>query len=164
MALMEIGSIIISIHAPREGGDSGVRLVGCIRGISIHAPREGGDDGHREHFCRCRYFNPRPPRGGRRIAAAGRSMVYPISIHAPREGGDNKNQNCFSHDPKISIHAPREGGDWGRISLDPEDLKFQSTPPARGATSLYGMMAQDPVFQSTPPARGATVSGHHGGV
>ena len=33
---------------------------------------------------------------------------------------------------------------------------FQSTPPARGATSSMGMMAQKPVFQATPPARGAT--------
>ena len=66
MALMEIGSIIISIHAPREGGDGemtfkqaatllfqstppargatahkAAQLIGA--GISIHAPREGGD-------------------------------------------------------------------------------------------------------------------------
>ena len=35
---------IISIHAPREGGDKGI----CVQNselvkISIHAPREGGD-------------------------------------------------------------------------------------------------------------------------
>ena len=37
------GYIVISIHAPREGGD--VLLPPCRvnRYISIHAPREGGD-------------------------------------------------------------------------------------------------------------------------
>ena len=69
---------MISIHAPREGGDYGVipAAVDTVyinfndikRGtmdISIHAPREGGD----EH------------------PAASASMRV-ISIHAPREGGD----------------------------------------------------------------------------
>ena len=80
---------MISIHAPREGGDDFdnacnskplefqstppargatlLFLVLCmIPLISIHAPREGGDlvvntvDGLKG------YFNPRPPRGGRR--------------------------------------------------------------------------------------------------
>ena len=35
---------LISIHAPREGGDfMVVRVVPRISFISIHAPREGGD-------------------------------------------------------------------------------------------------------------------------
>ena len=40
---------------------------------------------------------------------------------------------------KISIHAPREGGD-DSSGLDYSNIiKFQSTPPARGATaSWYG--------------------------
>ena len=33
----------ISIHAPREGGDSVAVGGGECCGISIHAPREGGD-------------------------------------------------------------------------------------------------------------------------
>ena len=35
---------IISIHAPREGGDYGGLQWVNISGISIHAPREGGDE------------------------------------------------------------------------------------------------------------------------
>ena len=34
--------------------------------------------------------------------------------------------------------------------------KFQSTPPARGATKRFYMIARCDGFQSTPPARGAT--------
>ena len=58
----------ISIHAPREGGDSGITESIPDGGISIHAPREGGDSGH--------------------TPADYRSAA--ISIHAPREGGDCK--------------------------------------------------------------------------
>ena len=34
----------------------------------------------------------------------------------------------------ISIHAPREGGDTMAARLTDRQKKFQSTPPARGAT------------------------------
>ena len=33
----------ISIHAPREGGDSKNTITRRMKNISIHAPREGGD-------------------------------------------------------------------------------------------------------------------------
>ena len=57
---------IISIHAPREGGDwTANNAVLSTSKISIHAPREGGDRSQ-QNFDRTRA----------------------ISIHAPREGGD----------------------------------------------------------------------------
>ena len=56
------------------------------------------------------YFNPRPPRGGRRKHATAASTIAVISIHAPREGGD-LNLDWLLNKVKISIHAPREGGD-----------------------------------------------------
>ena len=38
---------IISIHAPREGGDFAyLCMLNMVRMISIHAPREGGDLTH----------------------------------------------------------------------------------------------------------------------
>ena len=40
--------------------------------------------------------------------------------------------------------------DWSR------DAEFQSTPPARGATTLKPAIFIASIFQSTPPARGAT--------
>ena len=82
--------VVISIHAPREGGDprlntfhhllhlfqstppargATVALIarsGSPLFISIHAPREGGDAGGSTVCCNSRDFNPRPPRGGRR--------------------------------------------------------------------------------------------------
>ena len=40
-------------------------------------------------------------------------------------------------------------------------LIFQSTPPARGATSRQGCSHIFDIFQSTPPARGATIIYNH---
>ena len=62
-------SLPISIHAAREGGDSGRASERHGRKISIHAAREGGD--FVLHFV---------------------DRVQTISIHAAREGGD---RNCI---------------------------------------------------------------------
>ena len=55
----------ISIHALREEGDRRRHKARRTRRISIHALREEGDLSFPVHFLRCRYFYPRPPRGGR---------------------------------------------------------------------------------------------------
>ena len=102
---------LISIHAPREGGDLLlIVLLSGDCGISIHAPREGGDGQAHPGTMAAHDFNPRPPRGGRQ---GGKSYVIVrrvISIHAPREGGDLAG-GVPDHRGGISIHAPREGGD-----------------------------------------------------
>ena len=101
--------------------------------ISIHAPREGGDHYLPEVLDRGSYFNPRPPRGGRLLQYNDPEESQEISIHAPREGGDYLRSGgwprslYFNPRPPrggrpekiildrglvgISIHAPREGGD-----------------------------------------------------
>ena len=66
------GCVIISIHAPREGGDFHDALDDCRAcGISIHAPREGGDSSAASTTTSSSYFNPRPPRGGRQAPPTG---------------------------------------------------------------------------------------------
>ena len=127
------GDYDISIHAPREGGDWYICMVYWSQFISIHAPREGGDISIRVVVEGIAYFNPRPPRGGRRRGFAIFSQLLRISIHAPREGGDTQfliNIESLG----ISIHAPREGGDCPNCGAKMDLEVFQSTPPARGAT------------------------------
>ena len=104
---------IISIHAPREGGDlDAVIAVQDQIDISIHAPREGGDPQQRSRLTpQPDHFNPRPPRGGRLPIQCGLGSLL-----------------------GISIHAPREGGDVTTILNSGIPVEFQSTPPARGAT------------------------------
>ena len=101
---------IISIHAPREGCDLLGEQQGCpnmrfqsthpARGatavapdvwhhrlISIHAPREGCDSRAAAASMIATNFNPRTPRGVRRVDGAWPACPM-ISIHAPREGCD----------------------------------------------------------------------------
>ena len=108
---MCLGCGYISIHAPREGGDGFGHYQYGWYIISIHAPREGGDDLFAKAVTQLFYFNPRPPRGGRRDVVVVDTIDLQISIHAPREGGD-------AIDTGNRLHNRR----------------FQSTPPARGAT------------------------------
>ena len=154
----------ISIHAPREGGDdSACRGGRCDpAGISIHAPREGGDSRSSAKCSPPLYFNPRPPRGGRRGAACDAVAPSPISIHAPREGGDPPHRRG-RRTPAMNFNPRPPRG--GRLcTFFPHHVlfsAFQSTPPARGATSLaLTAPIKVLVFQSTPPARGATAKMH----
>ena len=77
-----------------------------------------------------KYFNPRPPRGGR-----------------PRVSPSTEVR-------KISIHAPREGGDLSPVVTAPEEVTFQSTPPARGATTTAEPEAAEQVISIHAPREG----------
>ena len=129
----------ISIHAPRTGSDQGRRGAREGLQISIHAPRTGSDPPYNARRRGNFYFNPRSPHGERLFGVGGHFGLPPISIHAPRTGSD------------LAIGRPL-----------PKSHAFQSTLPARGATSQGVGVAQNAAFQSTLPARGATVrAGFH---
>ena len=125
------------------------------------------------------YFNPRPPRGGRRQVyrrclvqvslfqstppargATTRPAVlqspWKISIHAPREGGDAPCRFPACQTVCISIHAPREGGDHPVIIHRPPRHDFNPRPPRGGRLLPVIAPSMGTGFQSTPPARGAT--------
>ena len=109
--------------------------------ISIHAPREGGDSGERVRHAGSVYFNPRPPRGGRRLA--------PSPASAPKR---------FQSTP------PREGGDDCVRSTSFSTGDFNPRPPARGATQRKPAAGVSAAFQSTPPRKGGDADGdrqHH---
>ena len=78
--------------------------------ISIHAPREGGDSSYIPAVQTAGYFNPRPPRGGRlRVAEDGRWRSE-FQSTPPARGATTYLHTC-DYWEEISIHAPREGGD-----------------------------------------------------
>ena len=103
----------ISIHAPREGGDHRKDENGLYVIISIHAPREGGDHTKRLMICARSRFQSTPPARGATSIFCTKGWPKNISIHAPREGGDLMFLRRGSRHFMISIHAPREGGDIG---------------------------------------------------
>ena len=78
--------------------------------ISIHAPREGGDDKERGVYVIGAIFQSTPPARGATCGAGRCGESAGISIHAPREGGDVVDMAKMPF-RMISIHAPREGGD-----------------------------------------------------
>ena len=69
-------------------GDDGWYYIGII---SIHAPRVGGDVAFGLQCGVFNHFNPRPPCGGRLELEKEIEIEIEISIHAPRVGGDGKN-------------------------------------------------------------------------
>ena len=127
---------MISIHAPREGGDAALKEdTGQDYGISIHAPREGGDINSMRAANPAINFNPRPPRGGRqRFGELKRTRFIHFNPRPPR-GGRQDNVEITVKMTVISIHAPREGGDPKSRPRSTKTKPFQSTPPARGATA-----------------------------
>ena len=114
-------TVLISIHAAREGGDQhDVSQLVCD-GISIHAAREGGDvtgaapkpmrgrfqstppvKAATDEICYLRLsrvFQSTPPVKAATSTASHSTMPHPISIHAAREGGD------YTHDmPAYDTH------------------------------------------------------------
>ena len=123
--------------------------------ISIHAPRVGGDIFIRARKSSWRDFNPRPPCGGRPVPFKQLRILRLISIHAPRVGGDPIKVIVLTP-VCISIHAPRVGGDPGSDVILSKLSAFQSTPPVWGATQADKQNEKTCRFQSTPPVWGAT--------
>ena len=146
----------ISIHAPRTGSDSFVREIRHGEVISIHAPRTGSD--HREspaHGAGLHYFNPRSPHGERLILKTQyltqKSHFNPRSPHGERLIGQVRPHAGV----EISIHAPRTGSDLP-LSADECQLDlFQSTLPARGATTRIRARRKSPRISIHAPRTGS---------
>ena len=133
--------------------------------ISIHAPRVGGDLPTNPSLSMTRYFNPRPPCGGRRRAWEP-SHSYRDFNPRPPCGGRRWEPWIMRASVSISIHAPRVGGDRARLSRSWSSTHFNPRPPCGGrprGRSRFRVLRE---FQSTPPVWGATCSwpaGHRTG-
>ena len=123
-------SPVISIHAPREGCD------GCIPqfppqmpSISIHAPREGCDRGEHRRCVGGHNFNPRTPRGVRRVSSfPGHFTSIHFNPRTPR-GVRRCPARGYSKHTTISIHAPREGCDALHAKGSPGHPYFNPRTP-----------------------------------
>ena len=80
--------------------------------ISIHALRGEGDKQASRAGEMIKYFNPRPPWGGRLASVAYHFPPISISIHALRGEGDDRRINRGVDFITISIHALRGEGDF----------------------------------------------------
>ena len=173
----------ISIHAPREGGDGNGVFGYCIIRISIHAPREGGDlrfqaDGpgliifqstppargatasHLLCNSCCSYFNPRPPRGGRRSVCAPRYGCAYFNPRPPRGGRPHESQHRRNTHYHFNPRPPRGGRRAERVYKEPDGY-FNPRPP-RGGRQPVGVERGEVVNISihAPREGGDTMSPH----
>ena len=146
----------ISIHAPREGGDSSP--LSSLRNPPVFQstpPARGATDIVKELSRRDIDFNPRPPRGGRRSCRTGAMSARRFQSTPPARGATTRSA-CRR---RWALHfnpRPPRGGRLVETRNGWNMDGFQSTPPARGATLRALLPIRHKGFQSTPPARGAT--------
>ena len=149
----------ISIHAPREGRDAQSVEAARHNLISIHAPREGRDDVRRVRVRRHEFISIHAPHEGRDVLQILRAAHEKISIHAPHAGRDQEFLQDAIVEDLFQSTRPARGATSADISKQLSRI-FQSTRPARGATGLTAVCWNcSTIFQSTRPARGATSAG-----
>ena len=167
---------------PARGATFDPDIVGASHSFQSTRPARGATRRWEWARIRRRRFNPRAPRGARRQQPQRARAVIIVSIHAPRAGRDismTAYGTCFA----VSIHAPRAGRDRPsdkeperKLCFNPRAPRgarrpmphwirlytpFQSTRPARGATTLCCGIALRPVVSIHAPRAGRD-SGRHG--
>ena len=102
-------------------------------------------------------FQSTPPARGATNKCCARSTSWNVSIHTPREGGDGLPGRPLRSVPRgFNPHPPRGGRLVICSIIKVYKHSFNPHPP-RGGRHLYARFCVPPlVFQSTPPARGAT--------
>ena len=110
--------------------------LGEVPHVSIHAPREGRDSGTAASQSLSIVFQSTRPVKGATPLHRGDRRAGEVSIHAPREGRDVR-QKPGSRIAEVSIHAPREGRDVTLAAKASREFQFQSTRPVKGATYAY---------------------------
>ena len=146
----------ISIHAPLAGSDS-CHAPTARAGINFN-PRSPRGERRLNNFRKLPNvgdFNPRSPRGERPPFAIGYLLISRFQSTLPSRGATEKGYSRLL-EQEISIHAPLAGSDILRGSIGARSSRFQSTLPSRGATMLKCYQIADTIFQSTLPSRGAT--------
>ena len=103
---------LISIHAPREGGDTVSRpSKDNIFEFQSTPPARGATSTTTSTTSTHGNFNPRPPRGGRQRESALSPLALRFQSTPPARGATS----TYCAEPRVT-------------------REFQSTPPARGAT------------------------------
>ena len=102
--------------------------------ISIHAPRVGGDSRTRSGTRWGRYFNPRPPCGGRLTLPRAASVAPIFQSTPPVWGATRGSHPRASYTSRFQSTPPVWGATPGGHEGRRRRKIFQSTPPVWGAT------------------------------
>ena len=147
-------SAFISIHGPRVGADKHRPCVRRGLPISIHGPRVGADHIFSTWYTVWRYFNPRPPCGGRLMSTStemleltgfqstapvwGPTLCFACPVSADRfqstapVWGPTIVSIMYRKSGFISIHGPRVGADHGTLPAMFAGQNFNPRPPCGG--------------------------------
>jgi len=118
---------------PARGATAGTERFQPVRFVSIHAPRAGRDNVGPVQILLVEGFNPRAPRGARRLVQQAAARRRGVSIHAPRAGRDKRSPFRVGRRRRFNPRAPR-GARLPIRRCSAALRRFQSTRPARGAT------------------------------
>ena len=102
-----------------------------------------------------RHFNPRSPHGERPCDAAVSLFDFSFQSTLPARGATAA-LRPHSLPPSISIHAPRTGSDVGRPIKPNAIIAISIHAPRTGSDAMSWTWSAATPFQSTLPARGAT--------
>ena len=117
-------------------------------------PPRGGRPSNHAGGVQSHYFNPRPPRGGRRFDALKVAGVFVISIHALREEGDACAVLLLAEHVVISIHALREESDTPTRIPASTHTYFNPRPPRGGRPRILPRSQTVKYFNPRPPRGG----------
>ncbi len=127
----------------------------CGKGtdVSIHAPREEGDSWDTVFTGTPGCFNPRPPRGGRLLRHVRGQQVLQFQSTPPA-----RRATVFRFERRpmliVSIHAPREEGDDERTGTVVLMVSFNPRPPRGGRRSTLRHIRRRWRFNPRPPRGG----------
>ena len=135
MAKQLIGTMVISIHSARVGGDLALESNIAVMDISIHSARVGGDGFDAFVDGSAMLFQSTPPVWAETCVRAIIMCSTVISIHSARVGGD-------------PMRLPH--GFWQRY--------FNPLRPCGRRLRPYSVGWSAKRFQSTPPVWAETIS------
>ena len=163
---------------PREGHDAANSTTFASSSVfQSTCPARGTTSSDKPPWVPTAHFNPRAPRGARRLIAYLQIIERAFQSTCPARGTTSSfcailpclrfQSTCPARGTTlpgkmpyvariISIHVPREGHDGRPHLYHLRTGIFQSTCPARGTTVVFCRTLEIVQFQSTCPARGTT--------
>ena len=138
---------------PARGATIRERACGAPTPVSIHAPRAGGDASNAGKTTACSMFQSTPPARGATLSGDAQDGIRTrFNPRPPRGGRPHARPRC-AVPTSFNPRPPRGGRRLIRSHPQGQRL-FQSTPPARGATSGSGSVAPHSIGFNPRPPRG----------
>ena len=151
--------LTISIHAPREGGDSLCELLvnGNHENFNPRPPR-GGRPNQYPYIASSRYFNPRPPRGGRQLTVSCAVTDSHFNPRPPR-GGRRWSVSCGMVRYDHFNPRPPRGGRRPKEARSAVNKNFNPRPPRGGRRQIIILITRRISISIHAPREGGDYSG-----